>query len=216
MNNIPSSKNFLTAYGLTPNTALNFNMTSSKTTAKKDENNIVSSMLAQVKKASSNSGKTFDAAMELSKIAAATTPAQVKNLASLLNAKISRLKTAGASDDVIKKIKNVMKKASEKIVNLNQEEQIAKKAKIAEELKNLKESRKITETLSHRKANRKMKELDDVKNADAIADAPDDSNGFDISSDPALADIALSTAETTLASDTSVNTVSDASVNILT
>lgn len=134
------------------------------------------------KGAASQIAGSFDPKLELSKVASATTTAQVRRYINGINSKINILKKSGEYDVLIRQFKKIIEKAEEKVTRLQAEEKAEKKAKALERLKKLEESKKIRTNNQMSINNRKLKETSDIENAEAITFVGDYGTGVSESS----------------------------------
>jgi len=140
------------------------------------------------KVSASSQDTNFNPALELTKLAAAETKAQVKVIIANLKGRAGRLKAAGNKDSLVKKINKIIKKGEEKIKKLNVEQKLEKMRKREEEAIHKKEAQKLKMEILERKRKRKFKELEDIKNADKIV-GESESETSEVSVDTSLSQL---------------------------
>ncbi len=121
-------------------------------------------------KKTAKSAPSFNSRQELLAIASAHNQSQVKRVISRLGIKLDQAKKYSDNPNLIRQIKVVMAKGSDKIKNLKIEEKQAKEIALAKEEQKLEKAKHQEESLRLRRTNRKNKELSDVKNADTSGD----------------------------------------------
>jgi len=167
----------------------------------------------------SSQDSNLNPTLELTKLAAAETKAQVKVIIANLKGRAGRLKAAGNKDSLVKKIKKIIKKGEEKIEKLSAEEKIERMRKRAEEAIRKKEAQELKMELLERKRKRKFKELEDIKNADKIVGESESENS-EVTVDLSLSQMlcadsqALNLDSDACSTDVSVDISADSSVDV--
>ncbi len=136
-----------------------------------DDSLSVSDQLAKC----ANKGIDFNPKYEMMRIAASETVTAVKGCISNLQSKIAKYKGTKEGEAVIAQIKRIIKKAKEKVSKLENESRIALAAERAMKRRKYMEASQHQSKLATKRIHRKKQEMEDVKNADKIADGTLDS-----------------------------------------
>lgn len=114
----------------------------------------------------------YNSSKDLARIAAAATRTEVSAIKIMLKSEMRNIKNSKASQEeiqeVLRKMKKVIKLADKKIRNLKIEEELAKQKELARNIENENMEEKVEKELKNRKKTRKMKEITDIVSTDDI------------------------------------------------